>query len=62
MFATFRPAALSTLSAFSLLFGGSALLAPAAAGAAPPAGAAAHPTVLLKTSQGPITLELFPEK
>ncbi|MGI4985556.1 MAG: peptidylprolyl isomerase [Janthinobacterium lividum] len=62
MFATFRPAALSAFSALSLLFGGSALLAPTAAGAAPPVGAATHPTVLLKTSQGPITLELFPEK
>ncbi|MCY0387957.1 peptidylprolyl isomerase [Robbsia sp. Bb-Pol-6] len=51
----FRPAVLS------LLLAGSALLAPALAGAAPPAGAT-HPTVLLKTSQGPITLELFPEK
>lgn len=55
MSAMFRPAVLS------LLLAGSALLAPALAGAAPPAGAT-HPTVLLKTSQGPITLELFPEK
>lgn len=62
MFTTFRPAALSALSAFSLLFASGALLAPASAGAAPPVGAALHPTVLLKTSQGPITLELFPEK
>lgn len=55
MFATFRPAALS------LLLAGGMLLAPAASRAAPPA-AGAHPTVLLKTSQGAITLELFPDK
>ncbi|MGI4855679.1 MAG: peptidylprolyl isomerase [Janthinobacterium lividum] len=62
MFATFRPTALSALTAVSLLFSGSALLAPTLADAASPATGAAHPTVLLKTSQGPITLELFPEK
>ena len=57
-----QPAMSRFLLATALLLSPFALLAQAAKPATPPPPAQAHPEVVLHTSQGDITIELFPDK